>query len=224
MYTESVQKIHKEFNTAGENLVRSAKAIIAKGLVNDADAQRLSDLGFSQCKNIKQQSDRRAICRRGLLAEEYSIKYPLYKFIDLDSVNKICTKYKLLFGASSKYIGKIPAKNAAEILAFKVKDEDLNEKIDMDWWVIGGLGLYESMMGRATKKEEKKKAVTHDRSFLICAPKKMMDLSNADIQGNTIVDRVSDPVVLHPVKGGYLIVTAWGDEASDEIVVNEINN
>lgn len=30
-----------------------------------------------------------------------------------------------------------------------------------------------------------------------------------------------DPVVLKPIKGGYLILTAWGDEASDELVVNQ---
>ena len=35
---------------------------------------------------------------------------------------------------------------------------------------------------------------------------------------------VPDPVVLKEVKGGFLIVTAWGDEASDPNVVNEINN
>ena len=35
---------------------------------------------------------------------------------------------------------------------------------------------------------------------------------------------VPDPVVLQPVRYGFLIVTAWGDEASDEMVVNPRNN
>lgn len=35
---------------------------------------------------------------------------------------------------------------------------------------------------------------------------------------------VPDPVVLQQVKGGYLIITAWGDEASDENVVNQLFN
>lgn len=35
---------------------------------------------------------------------------------------------------------------------------------------------------------------------------------------------IPDPVVLYPVREGYLIVTAWGDEASDPDVVNEVNN
>ncbi len=35
---------------------------------------------------------------------------------------------------------------------------------------------------------------------------------------------VPDPVILQPVKGGYLIVTAWGDEASDPDIINPIHN
>ena len=38
------------------------------------------------------------------------------------------------------------------------------------------------------------------------------------------IQNIPDPVVLQPVCGGYLIVCAWGDEASDEIVVNQQMN
>lgn len=58
----------------------------------------------------------------------------------------------------------------------------------------------------------------------ICAPLKDMEIPKGkEIKGYKIQD-IPDPVVLQPVKGGYLIVTAWGDEASDELVVNEISN
>lgn len=33
-----------------------------------------------------------------------------------------------------------------------------------------------------------------------------------------------DPIVLFEVEGGYLIVTAWGDEANDELIFNESLN
>jgi len=64
--------------------------------------------------------------------------------------------------------------------------------------------------------------------MLICAPKKDMDLKGLKklglfFQSFTTVT-FPDPVVLQPVKGGFLIVTAWGDEASDELVINSINN
>lgn len=67
-----------------------------------------------------------------------------------------------------------------------------------------------------------------DITMLICAPEKDMDLSGlkkiANIFWSTKKVTIPDPVVLQPVKGGYLIIAAWGDEASDELVVNEKHN
>lgn len=64
--------------------------------------------------------------------------------------------------------------------------------------------------------------------MLICAPAKDMDLKGLSkigaIFSQITTVHVPDPVVLQPVKGGYLILAAWGEEASDEIVVNPIEN
>ncbi len=64
-------------------------------------------------------------------------------------------------------------------------------------------------------------------SLHICAPAKDMDLTDKEIKNKYKVNtkiHIPDPVVLQPVKGGYLIICAWGDESSDELVVNEIHN
>lgn len=58
-------------------------------------------------------------------------------------------------------------------------------------------------------------------SFKICAPLKDMDTTGMELKGYRLEEHIPDPVVLRPVQGGYLIVCAWGDEASDEIVVNQ---
>lgn len=60
-------------------------------------------------------------------------------------------------------------------------------------------------------------------NFQICAPVKDMDISGLELtEGYKLSKKhIPDPVVLQPVKGGYLIITAWGDEASDELVVNQ---
>lgn len=57
----------------------------------------------------------------------------------------------------------------------------------------------------------------------ICAPEKDMNLKGfTKNKWQLIPDKLfEDPVVLQDVKGGYLILTAWGNEASDPIVVNE---
>lgn len=72
--------------------------------------------------------------------------------------------------------------------------------------------------------EPKNNKKEYKREFLICAPQKDMKIESYErVEGHKIV-HVPDPVVLHPVKNGYLIVTAWGDEASDELVVNQTHN
>jgi hypothetical protein len=63
-------------------------------------------------------------------------------------------------------------------------------------------------------------------SLQICAPVKDMDVSGLELKEGYKLEKkhVPDPVVLQPVKGGYLILTAWGDEANDENVVNQTMN
>lgn len=65
-------------------------------------------------------------------------------------------------------------------------------------------------------------------SICICAPLKDMNLKGMSKIGKLFrkatTISVPDPVVFQPVKGGFLILTAWGEEASDPIVVSEINN
>jgi hypothetical protein len=60
----------------------------------------------------------------------------------------------------------------------------------------------------------------------ICAPVKDMDIKSLDLKEGYKLEKkhIPDPIVLQPVKGGYLILTAWGNEASDPLVVNEIMN
>lgn len=69
-----------------------------------------------------------------------------------------------------------------------------------------------------------------EHTLSICAPKKEMNLSGKKMINGKWYDSfkvtvpVPDPVVLQPVKHGYLIITAWGPEASDENVVNHRMN
>jgi len=64
-------------------------------------------------------------------------------------------------------------------------------------------------------------------SLEIAAPKSDFDLKGMEVKDFKLVEKqeIPDPVVLAPVfhNGNkyYLIVTAWGEEASDELVLNE---
>jgi hypothetical protein len=62
--------------------------------------------------------------------------------------------------------------------------------------------------------------------FKICAPIEDFDRKGYEIRDGYRL--VWDPIVLQPVSHnnipGYLIVTAWGDEATDPMVVNSVKN
>ena len=65
-----------------------------------------------------------------------------------------------------------------------------------------------------------------DTILRICAPAKDIDLRrNQVILNNSIVTIVKDPIVLFPVYGkGFIIVSKWGLEAEDELVVGRDEN
>lgn len=63
--------------------------------------------------------------------------------------------------------------------------------------------------------------ITEDRKGLfICAPKNYFKGNSKAIS----FTRVEDPIVFRYVKGGIQVITKWGLEASDETLLNEINN
>lgn len=57
-----------------------------------------------------------------------------------------------------------------------------------------------------------------DIPFFICAPKKEMDLTGYKLDGVFVKKEWPDPIVLHYVKDGFLIVTKWGIEGDDPIL------
>lgn len=76
------------------------------------------------------------------------------------------------------------------------------------------------------------KIIRFNESLHICAPKRDLNLKGlkqignifSRVVNNVIKETYEDPIVLCKVADGYLIVTAWGDEASDPLVVNPQSN
>lgn len=126
-------------------------------------------------------------------------------------------------------------KNLKDIEKFNLKEKDFiqgyiygsiksleewNDRFTPENRITGGISIgrsltYEDIFKNPTKKFKPK--------LQICAPVKDMDLTGLElVEGYKLQKQhIPDPVVLQPVKGGYLILTAWGDEASDELVVNQ---
>lgn len=294
---ELVEQIHYEFDTAGDNLFTEAETLLKddKTEVLSAKAGRLQSLGFGASKGVKKSDqylqDRIAAKQNAKLINQYREDYPLNKFINEDSIKRICEKFGIVKGKVAWFIGEVPEKNLQEIENFKVKDEDslwlrssrwtdlsvrgfippmflpevlvdynehyahemnLQAKASQDLaakrakigGIGGGLGYSRSLIGAMIDNDMfTVKLGDHSDSYSkaplhIVAPITDFDTTEFDLEktGYDLTQKVEDapkfdlnwlledPIVLQPVKGGYLIVSAWGDEASDPDVVNEIMN
>lgn len=249
---EIVQEIHETFYTEVDRLLADAK-ILNTHEVEDpavvAKAQRLAALGFTGSQEVKKSAADIDFIdwMKNLNAEKeklkkaieyFSFKYPHYKFITEDSVNTICKRYGLVYGEASRYTGTIPENNLREIEAFKIDEADecyissfsvshrWGTDVDIFYTNKAGVVNAEAKLEKRAKEWEDVGSafVTGDvkkSPFEIAAPASQMKEDQK--QGIDF-----DPVVLAPVffedKKHYLIVTAWGLEASDDLVINPVHN
>jgi hypothetical protein len=184
--------------------------------------------------------------------EYYYHRYPQNKFITEEEIKILCKKYGLLYGDASNYIGDIPEKNLAEIEKFKLMEVDwqpmpkgilhfledpsdrthpIHDEIMRSWeWA---LRVPRHLFVESDEYRQKpaddyssKETERYQPPFKICAPPQDFNTLGWEVREGYKL--VWDPIVIQPVeyksiKGG-LIVAAWGDEASDGIVVNGRKN
>jgi hypothetical protein len=240
VYIPEVQVIHDEFNSEVDRLL--AKAKIDREGSDDLDQRvsklsELSSLGFTNTKGKEEtERDVENVIEAKMLTkaiEYFSFTYPQYKFITEDSVKKICKKYSLIYASVGRYIGEVPDYNIKQMQEFKVKDED-KVYVLRQW--IRQMGQAETFMSHDGYLNFNKTPDSNRIGDAVSAAKFQIAAPISDF--NTVGMRVSDfkleadapldPIVLQPVmykmQQYYLIVTAWGPEASDPLVVNQKMN
>ena len=246
-----IAEIHNQFDTAGDKLLAEAKSIISG--INVDKAQRLRKIGFNKSNEVTRYDEVKMTHTQATLVEYYRGKYPFNKFITEAQVGEINQKYNLICAPISRYTGFVPQAKLALIEKFSVNKEDkMDDQIKIIKWRHSGIDTHEkkeinklypglvipkymfSEMGPYVlfngnmifvDKYEK----IYNNSFFICAPSKDIDRSGLKKIGNlfkiaTTFKAPPDPVVLYPVRGGYLIIAKWGDEASDQLFTNEKDN
>lgn len=254
---EVIEEIHETFYTEVDKLLASAKIANSldtdkKGLIDKC--VRLKALGFTNTKEVKEaevEISRLAELKRGNEAKKalieainyFSFKYPNYKFITEKSVEKICFKYNLVYGAIDRYIGTVPDKNLKHIEDFRVLEDDecfVFEELFSSTFGREERSFRKEYRTSKTYLEDEKDRLEMDHShgmriinmkcpLEIAAPLKDFNMTGAEVKGFKISKiEIPDPIVLKPVifnnQKHYLIVTAWGLEASDELVVNANHN
>lgn len=248
-----VAEIHENFYTEVDRLLISAKASNSletdkQDLINKCN--RLKALGFTNAKEVKEGELELERLKKLNIENEakkeiieaieyFRVKYPQYKFITEDSVLNICNKYNLVYGGIERYQGDVPSSNLNHIEQFKIKEED-------ECFVKTSRYVYSmsddkknTYMNRDQFDKEKsiyRSDLIHHQTanfskcpLEIAAPKNDFDMEGMEVENFKLkAIEIPDPIVLKPVhfKGSkhYLIVTAWGDEASDSEVGNERMN
>lgn len=240
-----VEEIHETFFTEVDKLLEDAK--VFNSLDTDKQAlldkcERLTKLGFSKSKEVQEATvEINRLNNLKIENEEkkklidainyFSQKYPLYKFITEESVKKICEKYGLIYGEISNYIGTIPDKNLKEIEDFKISEDDEAYTVDSIFMTeLGSINeepVFMTFKNTQSINDTKYYRYSIEKSKLvIAAPISDFDTKKMKIENHQLIKvPVQDPIVLKPViyneKKYFLIMSAWGEEASDENVVNQ---
>lgn len=245
-YTEvdrilSEAKISKSLDTDKQHLIDKCKRLKALGFTSTQEV-REAEAEITRLDLIKKENEAKKKIVKAV--NYFTEKYPNYKFITEESVIKICDKYNLYHGPINKYIGTVPDVNLKHIEDFTVFENDKCFKYEKrfmptlqpyysfdneDW------NLSERKMISLEEHIAKKKDIMYNKDgyeinercpLEIAAPLKDFNMTGMETKGRKISKvEILDPIVLHPVffagSKHYLIVTAWGLEASNELIVNQ---
>lgn len=240
-----IAEIHNTFYNAGDKLLAEANQILnTVGEVRIEKAKRLKSLGFVNSVDVQEWEKVKVTDYIAKTINEYNMIYPNNKFITEEQVELICKKYNLMCAPISFYKGFVPESKVSDIERFMIHRV---HRRDLACKNIKFMYEYTQQEEKSALKKKYKDGIypvpvnsyiediriesydlIDNQSMMICAPKKDFNLKwyqkmTRFFQSVKRVE-IPDPVVLQPCKGGYLIVTAWGDEASDEIVVNQNHN
>jgi len=206
----------------------------------------LSKVGF---KNSIATRLYKAISENPFRSQEYERKYfGEYKFLLKPQLERLCEKYDLYVRNPEFFLGDIPEKNVKDIMSFKVDICDLpnfdgkshEEQLNLIENIRRALNIFDNTFNinnnhldlpieyiRTIDKE------LNINTIQIAAVKKLFDekafeTSDARILGMPELEPIHqvelDPIVLCEVNGGYIVVTAWGDEANDELLFDKKQN
>lgn len=231
-------KVSKSLETDKQWLIDKCNRLKALGFTNAREVKD-AEVEIERLRKLQSENESKKTLLDAI--QYFSFKYPNYKFITEESVRRICQKYGLIYGPIDKYLGTVPEKNLAQIEHFKIDEDDelflqikeyhspyaavLDDyknitKTEFDkYHATAAHGLRSSLFTVRCEKA----------TLEIAAPPKDFDMTSMQVENFKISEiQVPDPVVLKPVifrkHKFYLVVTAWGDEASDSNVVNERMN
>lgn len=210
-----IKAIHNDFDTATEKILEEAKAILSLNPELDY-TQALRNAGFISSKRVRETGvifdSQKTSKENSALIAYYRENYPFQKFITESAVEAICKKYGLVCGYVTYYKGDVPEKNIREISAFSLKEAEWFKSEPYGWRIECDVIISNE------KNMLSKYKTIYKEKMKICATIKDFDTTLLKIKDGYKLGAIKDPVVLQPVRGGYLIVSKWGIEAEDKLI------
>jgi hypothetical protein len=256
-----VADIHQAFYNEVDVLLAEAKIEVPPVEVDPVlkeKAERLRKVGFGSVKAATElqeiesrmrEAERENTRKKQMqdVVNYFSNRYPMYRFITEQSVNRICEQYGLVYSSVGNYIGDVPEENLKHIENFKI-DENDEAWAQMTHAMWSGFSQIPSSICNyvpywEVKDIESRYNENPEMHLLrqnyyyakcpleIVAPARDFKQEGLERQGNRLVTAApKDPIVLQPVifngfgQKHYLIVTAWGLESTDPDVFNASHN
>lgn len=227
-----IQEVHTLFEEAEEKSFSESTQILSTlPEIDKSKLERLQAIGATSTKQSKEIEEliAKEMANKKLIEQItfYRNKYPMYKYITKQTVSEICKKYGLVCGDLSLFKGDIPKKNLLEIENFKIQDEDKAYSYFHRGEFLRYIP-YENFLEQENRDPFYISSFNSHISptpYQICAPKEDMiikDRWRVDDGGFIIKD---DPIVLQMLPNeDYLLMSKWGLEASDERLINSVEN
>lgn len=199
-------------------------------------ARALKEMGFTSAENVRRVTDHDEHHNQ---ARMYRQKYPQFKFITEQVLDRVMDKFDLERKTLSAFKGAIPERNATELMAIKIDSADLTNKESPKMThkaIVGGSNIPPFLKEIL---EEAASSALNDlfgSKLSSVLPAGRLNLSEIGAANNQIISIVADPrlfekqlagvcpMVLAEVKGGFLVLSAWGAEAADPEVLNQNMN
>lgn len=230
------EQIHADFK---RSLDLSSFNSINTPTIDLVDADQLQNtliqLGLNNSKTYKDLSENISVnnnienLNKDLeLYNKIQIKHTDYRLIGIKNILSLCEKYDLYLGLMDQFVGTIPHSNLQDLK--KHNDSVLNSKefcrlSDKSAIEIGVYNSHNKYAIVAPRYMFKENLIEVDRLILnIEKPKLKIKFEYHKPSLNL------DPIILAPVYNPrgyenvimYQIVTAWGEEAEDDNVINKI--
>ena len=222
----TIEDVHREF----ENPYTKEQTVLLKDvndiLKNDTNANMidmaaLEARGFTNSATVTKFKTSRSLSKLVKLRDYYLTTYG-YDFVTEKKIIEICKKYGLVRADVKDFIGEIPMENMQEIVNFsEVKPEDNRYHYGDKYGKETTFKQFQNGQSQIDKNNPYNSRFSYRNPITMVED---IEIVGTEDQFNTkgkILDKTTmefvlpdpDPIVLYPVRQGFLVISKWGDEA-----------